>query len=259
MTPYISEQSRIINKTKIQEAVAPQSAPREMLFDFLKAIKSVLKNPNRNRENPELQELISAYQLLVRENPDLVAAGKDPFPDYLDHNSIREEDLPAIMNRMNDLLPLDEPNTQLEYSKCFEKVSDHTVEQVYRLQQEETALHNNIKKMNRLSDELSKIEEEARKDDKDKISLNSDMLDRLEEFWDDSWPEIEGSNIRTIDISLIKSRLTSKISETNHEMSRVLFKIERESKKLSQYLDLVIHGTRRNSMIDACVRASRSH
>ncbi len=259
MTPYITGHAGIINKEEICQATGPKSNPSQTLFDLLRAIKQILKNQNRSSQNEELQNLIAEYQLFVQENSNLIAPGKDPFPDYLDHSELREEELPTIISRINDILPIEEPNTQLEYSKCFEMVSDHTIQQVYRLQQEETALHEMIKKMNRLSDELSKVEEDARREDKEKVFLSRDLIASIEEFADDSWPDIDGSTIRTTDISLIKSRLTSKISETNHEMSRVLFKIERESKKLSQYLDLVIHGTRRNSMIDACVRASRSH
>lgn len=168
-----------------------------------------------------------------------------------------------------------ETNTNLEYIQLINQYGEFNSHKLDNLQEKETAIQDRLAIYNYFLEKLQKLEEAAKENDDDEVTLDDEFKEHIALFLKDHAPEIFGdglipehrnpfdidrdySKIDVDEIGEIKGRIAYLASQEDHSIAKISREYGKIANDESMLSIMVSHHNVRDPMIRACIAGQRT-
>jgi hypothetical protein len=168
-----------------------------------------------------------------------------------------------------------ETNTNLEYIQLINQYGEFNSQKLDQLQDKETDIQDRLALYNYFLESLQKLEEEAKKNDKDEVELDDEFRQNIELFLKDHAPKIFGdglipehrnpfdpdrdySKIDVDEITPIKGRIAYLASQEDHSLAKLSREYGKIANDESMLSIMVSHHNVRDPMIRRCIDGQKT-
>ncbi|MBM3193040.1 MAG: hypothetical protein FJZ59_02260 [Chlamydiae bacterium] len=168
-----------------------------------------------------------------------------------------------------------ETNTNLEYIQLINQYGDFNSHKLDHLQEKEASIQDRLALYNYFLERLQKLEEDAKANEQDEVTLDDEFKENIALFLKDHAPQIFGdglipehrnpfdkdldySKIGVDEITPIKGRIAYLASQEDHSIAKISREYGKIANDESMLSIMVSHHNVRDPMIRRCIDGQRT-